>query len=79
MKVAATALVEFLRSSNLLKSLPCRIEPLRLVGQGSLEDDCLTEAQQKEVLNSFRKGELTVACLDDLPVKRNRQTTCKEI
>ncbi|XP_071802908.1 ATP-dependent RNA helicase DHX58-like [Asterias amurensis] len=57
MKVAATALVEFLRSSNLLKSLPCRIEPLRLVGQGSLEDDCLTEAQQKEVLNSFRRDD----------------------
>ncbi|XP_071802906.1 ATP-dependent RNA helicase DHX58-like [Asterias amurensis] len=57
MKVAATALVEFLRSSDLLKSLPCRIEPLRLVGQGSLEDDCLTEAQQKEVLNSFRRDD----------------------
>ncbi len=57
MKVAATALVEFLRSSDLLKALPCRIEPLRLVGQGNLEDDCLTEAQQKEVLNSFRRDD----------------------
>ena len=56
MKVATTALREFLMKSSLLQALPCGITPQRLVGQGNM-DDCLTEAEQKVVLKSFREGE----------------------
>ncbi|XP_022096807.1 probable ATP-dependent RNA helicase DHX58 [Acanthaster planci] len=55
MKVATTAVADFLKKSTLLQTLPCRVIPQRFVGQGDIEDGCLTEAQQKAVLKNFRK------------------------
>ena len=56
-KAATTAVSDFIKRSTLIKTLPCRVFPLRFVGQGDVEDGCLTEAEQKQVLKSFRDGE----------------------
>ncbi|XP_038044516.1 interferon-induced helicase C domain-containing protein 1-like [Patiria miniata] len=55
MKVATTAVADFIKKSTLLRALPCRVIPQRFVGQGDIEDGCLTEAQQKAVLESFKR------------------------
>ncbi|XP_038061530.1 probable ATP-dependent RNA helicase DHX58 isoform X2 [Patiria miniata] len=55
MKEATTAVADFIKESTLLRALPCRVVPQRLVGQGDIEDGCLTEAQQKAVVESFKR------------------------
>ena len=78
MKVATTALREFLMKSSLLQALPCGITPQRLVGQGNMDDDCLTEAEQTVVLKSFREGEPKLIFFDqefDFLVS----TACKQL
>ena len=64
-KLATKALTDFIRESTFIKALPCRVEPQRFVGQGDYEDDCMTEAEQRLVLESFRDGEL--ACSKQPP------------
>ncbi|XP_022096855.1 probable ATP-dependent RNA helicase DHX58 [Acanthaster planci] len=55
MKVATVALCEFIRSCPCLNQLPCPVRPERLVGQGALDEYCMTESQQKMILESFRQ------------------------
>ncbi|XP_038045072.1 uncharacterized protein LOC119719644 [Patiria miniata] len=54
LKLATTAVADFLSKSTLLNALPCRVIPQQFVGQEDIEDACLVEAEQRTVLESFK-------------------------
>ncbi len=59
MRLGTMALQNFIQDTQILQGLPCRVKPIRLVGQGDTDNFFMTEPQQKQALELFRKGNCT--------------------
>ncbi|XP_072042578.1 uncharacterized protein [Amphiura filiformis] len=57
MRLGTMALENFIKETRILHGLPCRVKPIRLVGQGETDNFFMTESQQKQALDLFRKDE----------------------